>query len=228
MFPVPAAFVFTFRSPKIVPPVLSSLPSSADVMTLFCTGLVDVSLIFVSTVTLPLPPLKALLSMYCLTTLFWTGFEDASDIALSTIVLFAPLLIPSNLTLSAAAIKPLDVCVAAFVSALPSNAALMTLFCTGFSDAASSVASTTVLFAPFSMPSSLTLSDADIRPSLFVVATALTICPETSAILLSILSKFSFNFSISTTSEYSGLFSCMFGVCFMYLSPSNIITCIFQ
>gem|GEM_PF-3971223 len=88
----------------------------------------------------------------------------------------------SNFFLSAADIRPFALAVATVVSALLSNAvlsallssaALTALFWTEFVLDASSAASTMVLFAPNSIPSSLLLSDADIRPSAFAVATVL-------------------------------------------------------
>ena len=108
------------------------------------------------------PRVDSLLSSAALTALFCTGFSDAASSAASTMVLFAPVSTPSSLVLSAADIRPLADAVATAVPALPSSAVLTALFCTGLVDVASSAASTTVLFAPASIPSSLTLSAADI------------------------------------------------------------------
>ena len=83
---------------------------------------------------------------------------------------------------SAPVTRRLPVSVPSVLSSLPSSAALTALFCTGFSDAASSATSTTVLFAPASTPSSLVLSAADIRPLADVVATAVPALPSSASL----------------------------------------------
>ena len=108
------------------------------------------------------PSVDSFPSSAFLTALFCTGFSDAASSATSTVVLFAPASTSLSFVLSAADIRPLVDVVATAVPALPSSAALTALFWTGLTDPASSATSTTVLFAPASMPSSLTLSAADI------------------------------------------------------------------
>ena len=124
--------------PVNVPPDLSILapkavlfPSIAALTALFCTGFVLVLDSAASTVIL-LPAAATLSSTYCLTTWFATGLVDDPDMALSMVVLFAPAAIPSNFFLSAADIRPLADVVATAVPALPVNAAVTTLFWTGF------------------------------------------------------------------------------------------------
>ena len=120
------------------------------------------------------PSVDSLLSNAVLTALFCTGFSDAASSAASTVILFAPASTPSSFVLSAADIRPAAPVVASAVLALLSNAALIALFWTGFVLDASSAASTTVLFAPASTPSSLALSSLDIRPSRVLVAGSVT------------------------------------------------------
>jgi len=110
--------------------------------------------------------------MYFLITLFCTGLVDVSDMASSTMVLVAPSSMPSSLTLSAADIRPSASAVATSFPAFLSSSAVTILFCTGLVDVSDMASSTMVLVAPSSMPSSLTLSAADIRPSASAVAVA--------------------------------------------------------
>ena len=98
-------------------------------------------------VTVP-PVLSSFLSSSAFTALFCTGFSDSAEMASSTTVLFAPASTPSSFVLSEADIRPAADCTATAVLALPFNAAVITLFCTGFSDVVDKAASTVMLAPP--------------------------------------------------------------------------------
>ena len=112
--------------------------------------------------------------MYFMTTLFCTGLVDVSDMASSTMVLVAPSSTPSSLTLSALDIRPLADVVATAVPAFVFSAAVTVLFMIAAVDTGDSVSSTSTSLACASTVSSLRLSAADIRPSDFCVAAALS------------------------------------------------------
>ena len=83
---------------------------------------------------------------------------------------------------SAPVTRRLPVSVPPVLSSFPSSAALTALFCTGLVDVPDIESSTMTLVAPSSMPSSLTLSLADIRPLAVWLATAVLALPS-SAVL---------------------------------------------
>ena len=60
---------------------------------------------------------------------------------------------------------------------------MTTLFCTGLVDVSDMTSSTMVLVAPSSTPSSLTLSDLDIRPAADCVATAVLALPASADVM---------------------------------------------
>ena len=180
----------------VAPPVmLFCLPANAELITLFCTGLVESLDNASSTVVGGLQYKCVSVPLIVIVPILVPDVsERVNDTAsaLSDMPSNLALSIPSSLVLSADDIRPLVLCVttsylvstaemtlstiemlvpAVSVACLPFSAEVTTLFCTGLTEVSDKALSTMVLFAPDSMPFNLVLSDELMRPLADVVAT---------------------------------------------------------